>query len=239
MHIFNPTGMEIYSFGDDPQLGGIVGGGAHRGRRLRPPHLLGEAAPSVVVANFRGEFKARIEPKGLPADVPQPYRPNAIGWAQGTIYLADLAGMRVVVLDMDGRFVAYHDLAKLCDVAEKRADNGIKGFRVAPDGDILFTVQPLFRAFVLCSRDGTLLSFGVEEAPPASSTSSPASPRDERGYYYVADILKSAVLVFDKNFRWVKEFGYRGAKPGQPRGPGGRRGGRRKGLRLPVREARA
>jgi hypothetical protein len=29
----------------------------------------------------------------------------------------------------------------------------------------------------------------------------------------VSDRLKSAVLIFDKNFKFVKEFGYRGRKP--------------------------
>ena len=192
------------------------------------------AVPAVVVANFRGEFKRRIEPRGLPAELPMPFLANAIGWAQGNVYLADLGGMRVVVLGMDGSFVAYHDLAKLCDVEKNRTDNGLKGFRVASNGDILFTVQPLFRAFVL-QTDGVLQGFGVRGSAPGKFNIVSGIARDERGYYYVSDILKSAVLVFDKNFRWVKEFGYRGPQARQHRGPGGHRRGRRQGLRLPVR----
>jgi hypothetical protein len=213
VHIFNPTGMEVYSFGEDPQLGGIVSAVPMDDGDFLLLSYVGEEAPSVVVANYRGEFKTRIDPKGLPSDVPQPYRPSSIAWSPGRIYLTDLAGMRVVVLDMEGRFVAFHDLGKLCDVADKRADNGIKGFRVAPDGDILFTVQPLFRAFVL-KPDGRLLSFGVRGSAPGKFNIITGIARDERGYHYVADILKSAVLVFDKNFRFVKEFGYRGGRPG-------------------------
>jgi hypothetical protein len=212
--LFNPTGMEIFSFGDDPELGSIVGAApTDDGDFVLLSYGKGEA-PSIVVANFRGELKGLVEPKGLPAQVPQPFRANAIGWAQGHVYLADLAGMRVVVLGMDGEFVAFHDLARLCDIADnKRVDNGVKGLRVAENGDILFTVQPMFRAFVL-SPDGTFRSFGVKGSAPGKFNIVSGIARDERGYYYVTDILKSAVLVFDKEFRWVKEFGYRTGKPG-------------------------
>lgn len=211
--IFNPTGMEIFSFGDDPELGSIVGAAPTDDGDFVLLSIGRGEAPGIVLANFRGEFKGLVEPKGLPAQVPQPFRANAIGWAQGHVYLADLAGMRVVVLGMDGAFVAFHDLAKLCDVADKRVDNGVKGLRVAENGDILFTVQPMFRAFVL-SPDGVLRSFGVKGSAPGKFNIVSGIARDERGYYYVTDILKSAVLVFDKEFRWVKEFGYRSAKPG-------------------------
>jgi DNA-binding beta-propeller fold protein YncE len=213
VHIFNPTGMELYSFGDDPQLGGIVAATPVDGGDFLLLSYTGDEAPSIVLANFRGEFKARIDPKGLPDDVPRPFRPSAIGWAQGKIYLADLAGMRVVKLDMEGNFVALHDLGALCDVADKRTDNGVKGFRVAPNGDILFTVQPLFRAFIL-KANGDLQSFGVRGSAPGKFNIITGIARDDRGYTYVVDILKSAVIVFDKDFRFVKEFGYRGNRPG-------------------------
>jgi DNA-binding beta-propeller fold protein YncE len=42
---------------------------------------------------------------------------------------------------------------------------------------------------------------------------------DDRGYFYVADRLKSAVLIFDRNFKFVREFGYRGSKPHNLTGP--------------------
>ena len=212
IRIFNRSGMEVYSFGDDPELGGVMAATVNAdGDFLLLSVWLNEAA--VVRANFRGEFKERIIPKGLPPELSRPFVASAIGWANERIYLADLSGMRVVVLGMDGSFQALHDLAKLCDVADKRADYGVKGFRVAPNGDILFTVQPLFKAYVL-SADGTFRPFGVRGSAPGKFNVITGIAVDERGFYYVADILKSAVLVFDKNFRWVKEFGYRGGKPG-------------------------
>jgi hypothetical protein len=213
VHIFNPTGMETFTFGDDPALGSVVAAAAtDEGDFV----LLGAGegeGPSIVLANFRGELKRRIEPKGLSVEVPQPFRANALGWAKGRIYLVDLAGMRLLVIGMDGNFVAYHDLAKLCEVADKRADNGVKGFRVAPNGDFLFTVQPLFKAFIL-KPSGELAAFGQRGSAPGKFNVITGIATDERGYTYVADILKSAVIVFDPQLRFVKEFGYRTGKPG-------------------------
>jgi len=42
---------------------------------------------------------------------------------------------------------------------------------------------------------------------------------DDQGYYYVADRLKSVVLIFDKDFNFQTEFGYRGFKPQNLIGP--------------------
>jgi DNA-binding beta-propeller fold protein YncE len=42
---------------------------------------------------------------------------------------------------------------------------------------------------------------------------------DDRGYYYVADRLKRAVLIFDKDFQFQGQFGYRGSRPDNLIGP--------------------
>jgi len=213
VHIFNPSGMETFVFGDDPTLGSVTAAAVtDEGDFVLLGVGEGESS-SIVLANFRGEAKRRIDPKGLSVEVPQPFRANAMGWAKGRIYLADLAGMRLLVIDMDGNFVAYHDLAKLCEVADKRADNGVKGFRVAPNGDVLFTVQPLFKAFIL-KPSGELVAFGQRGSAPGKFNVITGIATDERGYIYVADILKSAIIVFDPQLRYVKEFGYRSGKPG-------------------------
>jgi DNA-binding beta-propeller fold protein YncE len=212
VRIFNRSGMEIFSFGDDPELGGIVAAApTEEGDFILLSYFEGE--PALVRANFRGELKQRSAFTGLPEEIPQPFRPNGMGYAKQRVYVIDLGAMRLVVFDTEGKFLAFHDLAKLCEVEDKRVDNGVKGFRVAPNGDFLFTVQPLFRAYVL-SPDGTFRAFGTKGSAPGKFNIVTGIAVDERGNYYVADILKSAVLIFDKNFRWLKEFGYRGTKPG-------------------------
>jgi DNA-binding beta-propeller fold protein YncE len=42
---------------------------------------------------------------------------------------------------------------------------------------------------------------------------------DERGYFYVADRLKNAILVFDPDFRFMYQFGYIGPRPDNLFGP--------------------
>jgi hypothetical protein len=37
--------------------------------------------------------------------------------------------------------------------------------------------------------------------------------RDDMGNYLVVERLRAVVMVFDKEFRFLKEFGYRGSKP--------------------------
>ena len=227
VRVFNETGMEIYSFGDDPEIGGVSAAAATDGGDFILV-AYAQGAPGLIRANFRGEFKNRIELSGLPSELPSPFLYNAIGYAKGNVYLCDLGAMRLVVVDLDGKFIAYHDLWKLVDVeedgpgrrldkpgekkADARSDYGIKGFRVAPNGEVLFTVQTLFHAYVL-SPDGTIRSFGMKGSAPGKFNVITGIASDEQGNYYVADILKSAVIVFDKNFRWVKEFGYRGRAP--------------------------
>jgi hypothetical protein len=212
VRIFNSSAMEVFSFGEDPAIGGVSGAApVEDGDFL----LLSfrEARPSVVRANFRGELKSRIELTGIPSDYPSDLGFNAIGYAKERIYLANLGAMRLVVFDMAGKFLAHHDLMALADPTQKAGDHGIRGFRVAPNGDVLFTIPTLFKACIL-SADGTYKSFGIKGSAPGKFNVISGIAVDEKGYYYVADILKSAVLVFDKDFRWLKEFGYRGNRPG-------------------------
>jgi DNA-binding beta-propeller fold protein YncE len=37
---------------------------------------------------------------------------------------------------------------------------------------------------------------------------------DDKGFIYVADLLKSVVMVFDKDFNFQMQFGYRGNERG-------------------------
>jgi DNA-binding beta-propeller fold protein YncE len=136
-------------------------------------------------------------------------RHGAMRYRAGRIYLGDLVGMRVVVLELSGACVATFDLAEKLGEAERRNDLGIRGFNVDGQGNVLFTVQPLFKAYVL-SPEGELKTFGTRGSAPGKFNVVSGIARDDAGNYYVADILKSAVLVFDPEFRFLREFGYRG-----------------------------
>ena len=211
IRIFNETGMETFSFGGGPDLGTVVSLAPTETGDLLLLSLVGERR-AVLRTNFRGELVGEVELKGLPPELGE-LRFNAMGYAKGRIYLAELMGMRLLVVDAEGNFVAFHDLAEMLEVGAKRTDYGIRGFRVAPNGEVLFTVQALFKAYVL-SPDGNLRAFGKRGSAPGKFNVITGIAADEQGHYYVADILKSAVLVFDKDFNWLKEFGYRGGRPG-------------------------
>ena len=221
VRIFNASGMEVFSFGEDPAIGGVTSAAPlEDGDFLLLSFRQGR--PAVLRANFRGELKSVIELKGIPGMAPEDLGASVIGAAKDRIYLGSLGAMHVFVFDMQGNFVAHHDVGKMVgEMAGKderagpfrREDHGMRSMRVAPNGDVLFTVPTLFRAFVL-SPDGSLEAFGMKGSAPGKFNVISSMDRDERGYYYVTDILKSAVMVYDSQFRFLKEFGYRGGRPG-------------------------
>ena len=70
----------------------------------------------------------------------------------------------------------------------------------------------LFKAFQL-SPDKKLASFGRSGSAPGRFGVVAGIVTDSRGNVLVADKLKSVVMVFDKNFDFLTEFGYRGSRP--------------------------
>lgn len=210
VRVFNDSGMEIYTFGDDPELGYVYNIASTESGELVALSTHGGKL-SLVRCTFRGEFLGVIEPRG----VPEPYTKLIYGvmrYAAGKIYLADLGGMQVLVLDATGGYVAAFDVAEKIGEAAHRADLGLRGFNVDREGNILFTIQPLFRAFSL-SLEGELRQFGQKGGAPGKFNVVGGITRDAAGNYYVADILKSAILVFSPELVFLKEFGYRGRKP--------------------------
>ena len=216
VRIFNAAGMETYRFGEEAGLGTIYGVAA-----LEDGDLLvlayRDEKPCLLRCNFRGELVQAVELTG----VPEPFRgmrPNAIAYQGGRVYLADLQEMRVVLVDQEGKHLASYDLAERIAVADKRQDHGMNGFGVDRDGSMLFTVAPLFKAFVV-PLQGQVRSFGRPGSGPGNFGIVAGIGSDARGRYYVADSLKCAVLVFDSNLNFVGEFGTRGYRPGQLLGP--------------------
>jgi DNA-binding beta-propeller fold protein YncE len=59
-----------------------------------------------------------------------------------------------------------------------------------------------------------IATFGQRGSAPGKFNVVGGIARDARGNFYVADMLKSAILVFDREYQFVKEFGYRGYGPG-------------------------
>ena len=140
-------------------------------------------------------------------------------YRQGLLYLLDSSGLRVAVTDSNGLFHKGYDLGSLAGIEEKQRDGtDIRGFSVDSSENILFTIPVKFSAFVL-SPDGKIRRFGGPGGAPGKFNNVGGIVADDRGYYYVADKLKSAIIVFDKDFQFQLEFGYRGFSPENLNGP--------------------
>jgi hypothetical protein len=211
IRVFNDSGMEVFTFRDSPDLAAAGAIAAMEDGDLVA--LVRRAGGwALLRCTFRGEVMAEI----VPRNVPEPYAnlaPGHMRYANRKIYLSDDNAMRILVLDDTGEYLASYDVAEKLESADNRGDLGMRGFGVDGEGNMLFTVQPLFRAFVMTPA-GEVQGFGVRGGAPGKFNVVGGIARDAAGNYYVADLLKSAILVFDREFRFVKEFGYRGVRPG-------------------------
>jgi hypothetical protein len=206
--------MEIYQFGDNENLGRIQDLAVDRDGNILTLSYIekGSHLDMVIIrCNYRGDPVERIAIKGIPSDFTE-FHPDIMVYRDGPIYLADMATLRVAVIDRTARSKAI-DLAPLVDLKEKdRGDVQLGGFNVDTAGNILFTLPVLFTATVL-SPDGKVSSFGEPGSIPGRFGIVSDITRDNRGNIFVADKLKSVVHVYDSNFNFLMEFGGRGNAP--------------------------
>src|SRR4051812_9387424 len=208
---FNEAGMEVFSFDD---LGGRGSALAVAVREDGELLVLARDAGqwSIVRCNYRGEAQGIIKLAGVPAQLAG-FQADSIFYRAGRIYLSDKTALQLVVASDDGAFVASWDLGKLVgQPANGKSVDDIRGLSVDPAGNVLFTIPTLFSAFVLFP-DGTLRAFGRKGSLAGRFNIASGITGDEDGNYYVADTLRAVVMVFDKQFKFQGEFGYRGQGP--------------------------
>jgi DNA-binding beta-propeller fold protein YncE len=215
--VFNDQGMEVYHFGDDGSLGAAVDAALDKDGNILVLSK-NRSNATIIKCNFRGEPIAQLELKNFPPDF-SPFSPNRIIYRQELLYLLDSSGLRVAVTDANGLFQNGYDLGTLVGIEENKRDGtDIDGFSVDSEGNMLFTIPVKFAAFVL-SPDGKFIQFGRPGGAPGKFNNVGGIVADDQGYYYVADKLKSAILIFDKDFKFQLEFGYRGSRPGNLNAP--------------------
>ncbi len=218
VRVFNGSGMEIYTFGLDPALMAIRDLAVdERGDIVILSYDFTDAVrgPAFFLSrcNYRGEPREKIPVTGLTPPFSR-IAPDRLVHHDGKLYLASTGQMLVAVLDRGGAFQKGYDVGRLVGVEDKdRADTEMSGFDVDADGDLLATVPVLFRAFVI-SPAGEVASFGKPGSAPGMFGVVAGIARDAAGNLYVADKLRSVVLVFDRDFKFIREFGGRGEKPG-------------------------
>jgi DNA-binding beta-propeller fold protein YncE len=218
IRIYNDRGMEVYRFGDDWNSGSLLLAAAARNDGDILVLTRKFSASPILVCNFRGERVADLTLQGFPPDFAD-FSPTGMAYRSGRLYLLDNNLLKLAVTDSNGHFLTGYDLGAMLQIAaDKRAATQVGGFSVDHAGNIYFTVPVLFTAYKL-TPDGKLAGFGRPGSAPGRFNNVGGIVADDRGYIYVADRLKSAVLIFDKDFKFVNEFGYRGRRPDNLIGP--------------------
>lgn len=224
VRVFNEAGMEVYRFGEDPELGSVRDlvvdekGDIHTlSYDFSQP---GTPKFFLCRCNYRGEILEKRTIQGLPTEY-SGILPNMLFQRAGRFLLVDRTRMLAVEAGEDGAFRTGFDFNRLLEIPEKdRPGTEIFGFSVDEDWNMLFTVPVLFRAFRL-SPDGELSSFGKVGSAPGMFGIVTGIVADGQGHFLVADALRSVVMVFDADFKFLTEFGYRGDRPENLVGPKG------------------
>ena len=220
VRVFNDYGMEIYRFNDDDHLISAIDLAVKEDGNI---FLLSRngLGSSVLLYNFRGEYVSHLEFKNFPPDFSD-FNADRLIYREGLLYLVDSNSLRIVVTDADCSFRKGYDLRPLTEPfvreKEKGSDASMGGFSVDHDGNMLFTIPPYFLAFKL-SPDRKIVAFGRPGSAPGRFGIVGGIVADGSDHYYVADRLRSVVLIFDKDFNFLKEFGYRGFRSDNLMGP--------------------
>jgi hypothetical protein len=211
VRVFGPSGMEIFSFGDDLDLGHILDASVDaRGDIILLSYK--DSVALVTKCNFRGVPIALIEIKNLPAGVP--FTANRIIQRNGLFYFASLLTSSVIVTDANGEFKKQIEFLPLLDEEDRKKGSAeMNGFTVDEGGNIFVTIPTLFKVYKY-SSDGTIASFGRSGSAPGRFGVIAGIATDSQGNLLVADKLKCVIMVFDKTLAFVTEFGYRGTKAG-------------------------
>jgi hypothetical protein len=219
VRIFNETGMEVYWFGDDAALGSIYDLAIdEKGDISLLSYDLSNPVEGpkfwITRCNYRGDAKDSIAVTGLPEEY-SGIHPNALFFREEEFFLVSTTQMKGVVIDRSGAFRKGYDFARILEIPEKdRLGTEITGFSLDRSGNMLLTLTVLFKAFVV-SPDGKVTgAFGKAGSAPGMFGIVGGIVADDYGNYLVVERLRSVVMVFDKEFRFLHEFGYRGDKPG-------------------------
>ncbi len=218
IRVFNETGMEVYRFGDELDLGGILDIAVDRdGNILLLSQRWSQAGDQVnyeiTQCNYRGEPVSKVELKNLPSQYSR-FLPERMIYREGSLYLVSLNAMVVVVADSGGVFKEVYDILPMLELEEKeKQDAMMQGFSIDKEGNFLFTMPPLFRAYKI-TPDRKVFNFGKAGSAPGRFNIVAGIVTDSQGNILVVDKLKCAVMVYDKNFKFLNQFSSRGWKPG-------------------------
>ena len=209
VQVFGPTGMEVFEFGEDLDLGPLIDLAVDGNGEIL---ILSYKDEKTILTrcNYRGVPLGPVAITGLPEGLV--FAPNRMVLRDGTLYFISPMAMQVILTDVSGRFKRHISLLPLVDVEGKQKSGAeMTGFAVDRDGSIYFSVAVLFQVFKLTSG-GEISSFGKPGSVAGRFGVIGGVAVDTRGNVFVADRLKCVVMAFDKDFKFLAEFGYRGPK---------------------------
>lgn len=210
VRIYSSSGMELFSFGDGLGLGQLLDLVVEQDGNIL---LLSskEGRTLLTRCDYRGEPIGAIEIKNLPGGLE--FAPSRLVLRNGLFYFALLRTTSVIITDDTGEFRKAIDFVPLLDATDRQKEGAeMFGFTVDPEGNIFFTIPVLFKVYKY-SSGGEMTSFGRGGAAPGRFGIVAGIAIDAHGNVLVTDKLKSAVIVFDRRFNFLAEFGYRGPRP--------------------------
>src|SRR3990167_5407625 len=116
VRVFNEAGMQVFEFGEDPAVGGILAAVPLENGELIALSFL-EGKLSLLRVDFRGEPLGRVS-----LSVPEAFEgftPTVLRHAAGKLYLADAGQMKVLVVDPQGAFLDGYDLGELLQLGKE------------------------------------------------------------------------------------------------------------------------
>lgn len=218
VRVYNVHGMEIFWFGDNPELESIYDLAVDEKGDifLLSFNLTDPLDPKyfLIRCNYRGDPKEKLTLSEFSPEF-TPFFPNYMFYRDGNFLFLSSSKMKVVVTDRKGLFLKGYNFADILEIPEKdRPNTEIFGFNIDAEGNMLFTVPVLFQAFVVSPEGKVTASFGKAGSAPGMFGVVSGIAKDDQGNYLVVERLRSVVMVFDREFRFRQEFGYRGAGPG-------------------------
>ncbi|MEW6720415.1 MAG: hypothetical protein AB1346_08200, partial [Thermodesulfobacteriota bacterium] len=209
VRVFNESGMEIFWFGDNPDLESIYDLAVDESGDLilLSFDLTRHEDPKyyLVRCNYRGDVKEKRTVQGIPGEF-KGFFPNYLFYRDGRYLLLSSSRMQAVVTDRNGAFQKGYDLAEILEVPEKdRPNTEIFGFNLDAQGNMLLTVPVLFKAYVVSPEGKVVGSFGKAGSAPGMFGVVSGIARDDQGNFLVVERLRSVVMIFDKEFRFLRE----------------------------------
>jgi hypothetical protein len=186
--VFNASGMEIYEADYDPDTGTTYDLAVDGEGNVITLNYNGRMC-SITLCNYRLEPQRTISLRNLPPEFAS-FSPNQLKYHNGHLYLGSTGAMKVVVTNMEGEYIKGYDLVAILgsDLDEKeksrgrkrseeqrRADNGLEGFNLDQEGNVLFVLPVLGRAGRISTTDR--YNFSENAATAMANSGSPAALR--------------------------------------------------------------